>query len=371
MDYFVIGAGLTGLATARTLADLGNSVTIFEKLSFVGGNVREVEVNGSLVHEHGPHFFHTNSEKVMDFVKRFSVWQSYEHRVAARTADGIQVPLPICGESIAVLRPEDHRQLGESLQQAFRGKSETTILALLDSDVADVRRFGELIFDSFYKGYSEKQWGFDPFNLDRSVLSRVPVRLDNDSRYFTDMFQAIPKFGYNSLVESIAQNKNIRIEFNSNPKLSDFRSSQKVISTAPLDEMLEYQFGPLPYRSLRFEFADASTGREHFDHVQTNFSNSREFTRAVNYQLFYKLVGHGKSDLVAYEFAQEFVPGLNHRYYPVLTEQSKNSYREYSELLQRRYPNVFSAGRLGDFRYYNMDQAIARGMQIGNLMANS
>lgn len=371
MEYFVIGAGLTGMAAARTLADLGNSVTIFEKLSFVGGNVREAEINGSLVHEHGPHFFHTNSEKVMDFVKRFSIWQSYEHRVAARTAEGTQVPLPICGESIEALRPEDHHQLRESLHNAFRGKSETTILALLDSDVPDVRRFGELVFDSFYRGYSEKQWGFDPFKLDRSVLSRVPVRLDNDSRYFTDLFQAVPKFGYNDFVESIPQHKNIKIEFNSNPKLSDFSSGQKVISTAPLDEVLEFQFGPLPYRSLRFEFADVSGVSEQFDHVQTNFSDSREFTRAVNYKLFYKLVGHGKSDLLAFEFAQEFVPSLNHRYYPVLTEQSKNSYREYSELLQRSHPNVFSAGRLGDFRYYNMDQAIARGMQIGNLITNS
>lgn len=369
MQYYIIGAGLTGLSAARTLAEQGNHVTVFEKSKVLGGNVRELEIEGSLVHEHGPHFFHANSSKVISFVKRFASWLPYEHVVAARTLSGVQVRLPICSSSVQQLSPANADSILSGLRNELGTRAESTILALMESDSLEVREFGRFVFKTFYEGYSEKQWGFNPFQLDRSVLSRVPVRVTDDDRYFTDEFQAIPKNGYNDFVENLAAHEKIRIEFETSPTLDDFSREDKVISTAPLDEVLNFEFGPLPYRSLNFRFEREVDVEEEFDHVQTNFSNTQEYTRVVNYRLFYELLGAGRSDLLAYEYSEDFEIGKNHRYYPILTEQSKIAYKEYLDLLGFKFPNVATAGRLGDFKYYNMDQAIARGMQIANLVA--
>ena len=369
MQYFIIGAGLAGLSAARTLADKGHDVTVLEKQKVLGGNVRELDIGGSLVHEHGPHFFHANSSKVIEFVKRFASWVPYEHVVAARTLGGFQVRLPICASSIEELAPESFTSVLSELGKHLGKRDETTILWLMESDSAEVRDFGQFVFETFYEGYSKKQWGFNPFELDRSVLSRVPVRINNDYRYFTDVFQAIPRDGYNNFVANMAEHEKITVEFASNPVLADFSKQDKVISTAPLDEMLNFEYGHLPYRSLQFRFEREPDTEESFDHVQTNFSNSRDYTRVVNYRLFYETLGAGRSDMLAYEYPESFEPGRNHRYYPVLTEQSKLAHREYLELLTSRFPNVSAAGRLGDFKYYNMDQAIARGMQVANLVS--
>jgi UDP-galactopyranose mutase len=363
--WIVVGAGLSGSVFARELAESGKKVEVFEVRNHVSGNCYDPEVSGIRVHKHGPHFFHTNSEKIWRYVNKFSLWRPYEHKVKG-IVDGIEVPIPINFRSLELLFPSNSKFYKSLLTEVTGANSEISIAKLLESDIPEAQVLAQYIYDKVFLGYSRKQWGINPLELNASVLSRVPIRANYDERYFTDQFQALPEPGYLEFVNNLLDHKNIKLRTNqkfSYEELANFKD-YKIAYTGALDELLNYKFGELPYRSLHFEYLHLEGSSNYFSAVQTNFPNNQEFTRITDYGRIWNRHNH---TVLAYEYPKQYEKGINERYYPIPQVDFVEQHKKYKNELRNNFSNVITLGRLADYKYYNMDQAIAHSLQLSNL----
>jgi UDP-galactopyranose mutase len=267
-DYLIVGAGFAGSVMAERLANgSGKRVLICDQRPHVAGNAFDFyNDDGILIHKYGPHIFHTNSAEVFEYLSRFTEWRDYEHRVLA-SVDGMLVPIPINLDTINKLYGLNLNSLEVSdFLEKVRDKREH----LQTSEDVVVNAVGKELYEKFFRGYTRKQWGLDPSELDASVTARVPTRTNRDDRYFTDTFQAMPKHGYTRMFEKMLDHPNIKVVLN-----CDYREIVKEISfkemiyTGPVDAFFDYCYGKLPYRSLEFrhetqdvETFQSCTGRE-------------------------------------------------------------------------------------------------------------
>ena len=363
-DWLVVGAGLTGATFAERLASvLDQRVLVIDRRSHIAGNAHDYfDANGLLVHGYGAHIFHTNSQKVWDYLSRFTEWRPYEHRVLG-SIDGKLVPIPFNLTTLAALLPGADGERIESLLLEKVGIDQTiSVLKLLEHEDPALRQVGELAYEKIFLGYSAKQWGMRPEDLDRSVTGRVPIVVSRDDRYFHDTFQGIPVEGYTAMVQRMLNHDNIVVELGVDYATArEAHSAKRVLYTGPLDELLDYQFQPLPYRSLRFE-----TKHYNQELVQPvgviNFPNDHDYTRTLEHK---HLTGQQhEMTAVTTEWPQAHVPGENEPYYPVPEQASRNSYTTYRDMVGKKYPDFMIAGRLADYRYYNMDQAVNRALVL-------
>ncbi|GMO49734.1 MAG: hypothetical protein Pg6C_12650 [Treponemataceae bacterium] len=270
-DVIVIGAGFAGAAFARSMADSGRNVLVIEKRPYAGGNMYDENVSGIFVHQYGPHIFHTNNRKVFAFLKRFSKWYNYEHHVAGKI-DGKYVPIPFNFTSIDTLFDEQAaRNIKEKLKAAFGDGSRISVFDLLNSPDADIKEFGQFVFEKVFVNYTAKQWGIPAGEVDTSTINRVPVVIGYDTRYFTDAIQAMPKDGFTRVFEKMLDAKNIAVQLNTNAKGKlrfDFENKKIyfdgaeytgiVFFTGAVDDFFDFRYGKLPYRSLNLVFETVS-----------------------------------------------------------------------------------------------------------------
>ena len=251
-DYLIIGAGFAGSVIAERLARIyDKTVLLLDRRAHIGGNAFDhYNEHGILVHKYGPHIFHTNSREVFAYLSQFTEWRPYEHHVLA-SVDGQLVPIPINLDTL--------NQLYGLKMNAFEAKDFLSSLAekkqqLKSSEDVVVSQVGRELYEKFFRNYTRKQWGMDPSELDAAVTARVPVRTNRDNRYFTDMYQAMPLYGYTRMFENMLDHPNIKILLN-----ADFREVKNSIAykhlvyTGPIDEFFEFRYGKLPYRSLEFK----------------------------------------------------------------------------------------------------------------------
>jgi len=352
-DYLVVGAGFAGATIAERLAaDGARKVVICDRRPHIGGNAYDhYDAAGILVHKYGPHIFHTNSREVYDYLSRFTDWRPYQHRVLA-SVDGQLLPVPI--NLNTVNRMYGTRFTSFELEQFFQSVAEPRPQIRTSEDVI-VSKVGRELYDKFFKTYTRKQWGLDPSELDAAVTARVPVRTNCDDRYFTDTYQVMPRDGYTRMFERMLTHPNIMILLN-----ADYRDVRKmiphrqVIFTGPIDEFFEYRFGKLPYRSLHFEFETRNVPVAQEGAV-INYPNENAYTRVTEFKY---LTGqeHAKTTLV-YEYPQ----AEGDPYYPVPRPENAAIYRRYQALADQT-PDVHFLGRLGTYKYYNMDQCVAQAL---------
>ena len=354
-DVLIAGAGFAGSVLAERLAaDAGKRVLLIDRRPHIGGNAYDcLNADGVLFHQYGPHIFHTNSEDVFRFLSRFTQWRAYEHRVLA-SVRGRLLPIPINLDTINGLYG---LQLdSEGLQRFFEERAEP-LQALRTSEDAVVAKVGRELYELFFQNYTRKQWGLDPSQLDASVTSRIPVRLDRDDRYFGDTYQAMPLHGYTRLFENMLDHPNITLQLGT--EYSDVRRSVHAgltIFTGPVDEFFGYRFGPLPYRSLRFEHRTFDVP-QYQPVAVVNYPNDHEYTRVTEYK---HLTGqHHEKTSVTFEYAQ----AEGDPYYPVPRPENAKLYAQYKALAET-LPDVHFAGRLGTYRYYNMDQVVAQALTL-------
>ena len=354
-DYLIVGAGFAGSVLAERLARGSHKkVLICDKRPHIGGNAYDhYDDSGILVHKYGPHIFHTNSLGVFEYLSRFTKWRSYEHRVLARV-DGMNLPVPINLDTVNRLYGLNLNPV--TLQAYYETLAEPTTKIKTSEDVV-VSKIGRELYEKFFRGYTRKQWGLDPSQLDASVIARVPVRTDRDDRYFTDTYQSMPLHGYTRMFENMLDHKNINIILNTGYReLLKEVKFRKMIFTGPIDEFFDYRFGKLPYRSI--EFKHETIGAEVFQEAPVvNFPNEHEYTRITEFKY---LTGqyHPKTSIV-YEFPQ----AEGDPYYPVPRQQNAALYAKYKDLTQST-KDVFFAGRLATYKYYNMDQVVAQSLKI-------
>ena len=355
-DYLIVGAGFAGSVLAERLAaGLGKRVLLIDRRPHVGGNAYdEKDAAGVLMHRYGPHIFHTNSDEVSAYLSRFTRWRPYEHRVLA-FIDGVGlVPMPINRTTLNRLYDLD---LGSDAEAAafLKSRAEPVAHVRTSEDVV-VNAIGRDLYQRFFRGYTRKQWGLDPSELDKSVTARVPTRVNTDDRYFTDSFQAIPAQGYTRMFETMLDHPGIAVE--TGVDFDDLRADviyDQLIFTGPVDEYFAQRYGPLPYRSLAFRHQ--TLDQEWFQPVgAVNYPDeATPYTRISEYK---HITGqtHPKTT-VTYEYPK----ADGDPYYPIPRPENQALFKRY-EALALAEPNVRFVGRLATYRYYNMDQVVGQAL---------
>lgn len=373
MDVLIIGCGLSGSVIARHLADQGKKVTVLERREHIGGNMYDyVDEHGFLVQKYGPHTFHTNQQELYAYMCRYEQWQPY-HLICGAVWDDTYTPTPFNFTTIDTFFPaEQARILKQKLQQAFLGRKTATVLEVLAHPDPDIRGYAEYLFQHDYAPYTAKQWGIAPDEIDPSVLKRVPLRFSYEDGYFDDMYQVMPKHSFTFFFQNLLDHPNIEIQLqvealdrlyarNGRLFLDGKELTSPVIYTGALDELFGCIYGRLPYRSLRFEWRYEKVNSFQNAPVVA-YPQELGYTRITEYK---KLPFQDKSGTsYAVEYPAPYLEGGHMEpYYPVLTEASQQQYARYG-YLAKQIPNLVCCGRLADFKYYNMDQALKRALEV-------
>jgi UDP-galactopyranose mutase len=352
-DYLIVGAGFAGSVMAERLAnEAGMRVLIVDKRPHIGGNAYDrYDDHGVLVHPYGPHIFHTNSAEVYDHLSRFTAWRPYQHRVLA-SVDGQLVPLPINLDTVNALYG---LQLTSFEMEGWLASVAETKDQIRNSEDVIVNRVGRELYNKFFRGYTRKQWGLDPSELDASVTARVPTRTNRDDRYFADTFQAMPLHGYTRMFERMLDHPRIKVMLNTDYReVVDLLPWKHMVYTGPIDAFFNCKFGKLPYRSLRFEHRNLP--REQFQSVGTiNHPNDYGYTRVSEFK---HITGQSHpTTSIVYEYpCAEGDP-----YYPVPRPENAALYKRYEQEADAM-KNVTFVGRLATYRYYNMDQVVGQSL---------
>lgn len=375
-DVIVVGAGFTGSVFAREMANNGKRVLLIEKRSHIGGNMYEDLHNDVRVHRYGPHIFHTNSARVFDYLKQYSKFYPYEHKVRGRI-DGKLVPIPFNFESIDMLFPlQQACGLKQKLTGFFDSKR-ISIYDLLNSPDSEIHVLGQYVFDKVFANYTSKQWGISADQIDRSVINRVPVVLSYDGRYFQDIYQAMPQDGFTVLFERLLDHPNIDVVLSQAAQdrlILDFQQrtirfdgslfSGIVLLTGALDEFLEYRYGALPYRSLDLIF-ESKNCDYYQQSVVVNYPNEEAFTRITEFKHLTGQVVEGKTTILK-EFPLPFDKDkAREPYYPITDKTSEALYQKYISLISE-FQNIYLCGRLAEYKYYNMDVVIDRALILAD-----
>lgn len=352
-DWLIVGAGFAGSVLAERLASRRDEkVLVVDRRNHIGGNAYDrYNEDGLLIHQYGPHIFHTNSETIFEHLSQFTAWRPYEHRVLA-SVDGMLLPIPINLDTVNRLYGLD--LTSEQLEAWFAERAEPVGEIRTSEDVV-VSRVGRELYEKFFRGYTRKQWGVDPSELDKSVTARVPTRTDRDDRYFGDKFQFMPRDGFTRMFERMLSHPNIHIMTQTDfREIRDVIPHRRLIYSGPIDEYFGFRFGRLPYRSLRFEHVTLPKER-HQPVAVVNHPQAEAFTRVTEYK---HLTGqtHPKTALT-----YEYPSAEGDPYYPVPRAENQARFKRY-ERLANTTPGVWFVGRLATYRYYNMDQIVGQAL---------
>ncbi|MCL6684736.1 UDP-galactopyranose mutase [Sphingomonas alba] len=354
-DYLIVGCGFAGSVLAERLANEHDArILMIDKRDHVGGNAYdEKNEDGILYHKYGPHIFHTNSDEVFDYLSRFTEWRPYEHRVLANVRDQL-VPIPINRTTLNELFGLDLKT-DEDAAEYLASRAEKVDNIKTSEDVV-INAVGRELYETFFRGYTRKQWGLDPSELDKSVTARIPTRTNIDDRYFTDKHQAMPANGYTAMFQRMLDHPNITVMLGTDfREVKDEIDADHIIYSGPVDEYFDFRFGKLPYRSLKF--VHSTIDAEQFQQVGTvNFpSEDVPYTRISEYK---HLTGqeHRQTSITL-----EYPSAEGDPYYPVPRPENQALYKKY-EALADATKGVTFVGRLATYRYYNMDQIVGQAL---------
>ena len=354
-DYLIVGAGFAGAVAAERLANAGERVLVVEKRSHIGGNAfDEHDAHGVLIHRYGPHIFHTNSDEVLAYLSRFTAWRPYEHRVLAQVPAGL-VPMPINRTTVNRVFQRDFQTDDETKDfLASLAEPVETITCAKDQVVSAV---GREMYEMFFHGYTLKQWGVSPAELDPSVTARVPTRTSDDDRYFLDKHQCMPAHGYTAMFENMLDHPNITVLLDTDYRQIPAARFRHMIFTGPIDQFYGERFGALPYRSLIFEHSSRPgdlvqpVGTVNFPGLDTPYTRCTEFKHLTGQV-------HAMTSLCHERSSAEGEP-----YYPVPNPANHALFKQYQALADAEASVTFT-GRLGSYRYMNMDQVVAQSLAM-------
>jgi len=359
-DFLVVGAGLTGAAFARYMADRGKQCLVIDRRNHIGGNVYSEWIEGINVHQYGPHIFHTENQKVWGFVNRFA---SFNHFIYSPIANykGELYNLPFnmntFHELWGVTTP------GEATEKIEKQRAESGVEHPANLEEQAIFLVGQDIYEKLIKGYTEKQWGKPCAELPVSIIKRLPVRFTYDNNYFNHPYQGIPVDGYTKMIENMLAGIPVRLENDYLKNREEYETlAEKIIYTGPIDEYFNYCFGELEYRGLRFE-----TELLNLDNYQgiagMNFTDAdTPYTRVIEHKHFMFGKGNAEKTVITREYPIPWSKG-NEPYYPVNDERNMALYQQYLQESEKNKKVIF-AGRLGSYCYCDMDQAIASALEL-------
>lgn len=358
-DVLVVGAGFAGAVCAERLAAAGRRVLLIDRRPHIAGNAYdELDAHGIRIHRYGPHIFHTNGKRIFEYLSRFTTWRFYEHRVRA-LLNGALYPIPINRLTINQLYG---LQLDEAGVTSFLERvSEPRAPARTSEDVV-LSSVGRDLCDKFFRGYTRKQWGLELAELSAGVAARIPVRTNDDDRYFGDSFQFMPADGYTAMFARMLDHS--RIDLQLDTEYADMRHRLDVahtVYTGPIDAFYGYRYGPLPYRSLRFEHRHLEACERYQVVGTVNFPNEHAYTRITEFKHLTGQQCRGTS--IVFEFPQS----EGDPYYPIPRPENEALYRRYRDLASAETSITF-VGRLAEYRYYNMDQVVGSALKAADIL---
>ena len=387
-DVWVAGAGYAGAVSARALAEKGKKVLVLERRDHIGGNAYDcLDEHGVLIHQYGPHIFHTNDKEVFGFLSRFTQWRDYQHRVAANIPDPagegrpgwrLQYPVPFNLTSLEeAFGPEEGRALGGKLIAAYGAERKVTILELRQNPDPEIAALADYVYEHVFVHYTMKQWGQKPEDIDPNTTARVPVFLSRDDRYFQDAYQGMPLEGYTPMFEKMLAHPNITVETGVDAlrrleladgviKLDGEAFDGPVIYTGQADELFGFRFGPLPYRTLDFGF-ETLPQDVYQTHGTVNYTADQPYTRITEFKHLTGQELPGATTIMkeysrAYTGADGEIP-----YYAIINPGNNALYAKYKALADQ-YPGLRLLGRLAEYKYYNMDAIAARALALADSM---
>ncbi len=377
-DVIVVGTGFSGSIIARKLSDnLNKKVLVLEKRNHIAGNMYDkIDEHGIRVQQYGPHTFITDYQWAVDFIKQFAVWEPWD--VTAKVEiDSKLYTLPFNFQFIREYYEDNYAEmLITKLKDAFADKERVSIYEILDHSDEDIVAFGEMLCQKDYFPYSSKQWGIPMEEMDRSVISRVKFALSDDNRYIQQKYQYIPVNGFTEFFENMLSSENITVKLNTDA-LPYIKFDEKeemvhfewegvvhkcpIIFTGPIDELFDSRFGSLPYRSLDIKFESYSVD-SYQDVPFVSYPQAEGYTRIVEYKKLTNQTVKNETT-ISIEYPKQYIPDENQPYYPIINKNNLNLYEKYRQLADK-YSNLFVCGRLGDYKYYNMDAAIERALTV-------
>jgi UDP-galactopyranose mutase len=358
-DTLIVGAGYAGSIMAEQLANRrGHRVLVIDRRDHIAGNAYDYyDEHGVLVHRYGPHIFHTNSEKVVEYLDRFTEWRPYEHRVLANV-DGMNVPMPINRTTINMLYGLS-LTTDDEVSQFLAERAEPVDYIRTSEDVV-VAKVGRELYEKFFRGYTRKQWQRDPSELHSSVCARIPIRTNIDDRYFTDSFQKMPADGYTAMFERILDQPGIEVRIETDYyDVAGEIEYDHLVWTGPIDRFFDYRFGKLPYRSLEFDLVNEPTPDGGYLLPVTSVNEPSEDVPYTRRTEFRQMTGQERHDSSTY--AVEYPRAEGDPYYPIPRDDTRALYRQY-EVLGEELPNVTFVGRLARYQYLNMDQVVGQAL---------
>lgn len=358
MKNLIVGCGISGASLARLLAEYGEQVIVIDKKNHIAGNIYDYYDSGICVHKYGTHIFHTSNKTVWDFVSRFCQWYPYQHKVRG-LIDGQIVPIPFNLNTLHAVFPNSLAdKIEQKLLDNFGLNVKVPILELRKKDDPDLQFLAQYVYEKIFLEYTLKQWGQKPDEIDPAVSGRVPVYISRDDRYFQDKYQGIPIGGYTAMVKNMLNHENIIVRLDT--PFDAGMEYDRLFWTGSIDEFFGYKYGALPYRSERFEFIKFPFERFQ-DVAVVNYPCNYDFTRIGEYKHF--LNDQSSHTIVSYEYPEPFQDGKNDRFYPIANPQNAELYNKYLNMANE-LDNVYFLGRLGDYKYYDMDKAVARAMDL-------
>ena len=352
-DYLIVGCGLFGAVFAQKAIEAGKSVIIIDKRDHIGGNCYTEEIEGVHVHRYGAHIFHTSDEEVWEYINRFAKFNNYIHRVEA-IYQGVPYSLPFNMKTFermwGIKTPEEAKEI---IQEQIKKAKVKRIKNLEDQAISLV---GTDIYNILIKGYTEKQWGKPCNKLPPEIIKRIPVRFTEDDNYFNDKYQGIPIGGYTKMIEKMLKGAVVVLD----AEYKDFIEkspdiAEKIIYTGPIDEFFNYKYGHLEYRTVRFE-TQIHKQKAHMDRAVTNYTAADiPFTRIIDHKFFDDST-QKDYDVVTHEYPIPYVVGKTEPYYPVNNKKNNRLYKKY--LRRNKNKNLYFKGRLGEYKYYDMDDTI-------------
>lgn len=378
-EYIVIGAGLAGSTIAERVASkLGKKVLIIERRNHIGGNCYDyVSSEGIIVHKYGPHLFHTSYTEVFNYLSNFTDWNVYQHKVLA-FVDGKKIPLPFNLDGLYILFPETlAKRLEKKLLRTYSYNQKVPIMELKNNSDEDIRFLGEYIYKKIYLNYTIKQWDSRPEDMGLEVISRVPIRIGKDDRYFDDKYQAVPQSGYTKIFERMLSHPNIYLMLNTDFKdvmKMDLETHKiyflgaefkgKVIYTGMIDELFDYRLGYLPYRSLKMIFK--TLNMEYFQEKATvNYPNDYDFTRITEFKHIHPK--DTNKTVILMEYPKVYKVGKDIPFYPILKKDNLEIFYKYYEMAER-FENLFVVGRLAEYKYYDMDDVVKKALEVFEIL---
>lgn len=380
-DAVVIGSGIAGAATARVLAEeQGKQVLVLERRPHIGGNCYDREDEyGILIHQYGPHIFHTGDEEVYAWLSRFTDWYEFGHEVVARVGERL-IPVPFNLNTLKMVYGEEKGEsLAGKLTDTFGAGARVPILKLREQTDPEIQAIADFVYENIFLKYTMKQWGQKPEEIDPAVTGRVPVVISYDNRYFGDKYQGMPRDGYTPMFEKILAHPGIEVRTGTDAReILELREEEgkvylegrefdgAVIYTGAADELFGCRYGRLPYRSLRFDF-------EHYripdyqGHSVVNYTVSEEFTRITEFKHLTGQKAEGTTIVKEYPFAYTGAEG-EIPYYAILNEENLALYQRYAALAEK-FPDFYLLGRLAEYKYYNIDAMAARALGLARSLA--